>query len=158
MGLNPGLSGKMPPKRSTALCLHWSWRLCGLKECIGGAFQGRENLAATEFHESELVKKGPRTVNRLTVFAKPDGTSLGNDLCLSPEFDPESELANGRVKALTKTDCLVWRDSRTSKQTSCFYNYLSERFVGNYRIGSSHNPSKIGLWGLIKRLTTILKV
>ena len=40
---------------------------------------------------------------------------------------------NGRVRAPTKTDCLVWHDSRTSKHTSCLYNYIPKQFVGNYK-------------------------
>ena len=93
---------------------------------------GRENLAAAEFPEIELAKKSFRTINLLTGIVKPGGASLENDLRLCPEFDHKSELLRGRVKALTKTDRLVWRDSRTTKRTSCFYNYLPNQYVGNY--------------------------
>ena len=111
------------------------------KRMSRGTVQGHENLAAIEFLESELVKKkGFQTVNLLTVFVKPEGASLENDLRLSPEFDLKSELAHGRVKALTKTDCTVWHDSRTSKHTSCFYNYLPKQFVGDYKNWVSAQP------------------
>ena len=52
---------------------------------------------------------------------------------LPPEFDLKSELLIGRAKVLTKTDCAVFRDSRTGKRTPCCYNYSPRQFVCNYK-------------------------
>ena len=95
--------------------------------------QGRGNLSAIEFLESEIAKKGFETADLTSAFAKPDGSQMDLTLRLSPEFDLKSELANGRAKVLTKTDCLSWNDLKTSKRTSCFYNYLPKQFGGNYK-------------------------
>ena len=139
---NVGENSPKTPHRSLFALVLANLRFKKMSRCT---VLGRENFAAIGFLEIELVKKGCRTVNLLTGFVKPGGTSLENDLCLCPEFDLKSELRNGRVKALTKKDCLVWRDSRTTKHTSCFYNYSPINTSGIIRIGSLRNPSKIGL-------------
>ena len=124
-----------------------------------GTAIGRENLAAVEFLESERVKKGRRTVNLLTGFAKPGGADLENVLFLCAEFDLKSELLGGRAKTLTETDFLVWRDSRTTKNTPCFYNNPPpNQYVGNYKNWAYAQPAKDWSMGLINRLLAILKV
>ena len=92
--------------------------------------------------------KGFQSVNLLSGFVKPGGDALGN-LRLSPEFDLKFELTNGRVNALTKTDCLAWHDSGTSERTSCFIiicrnissgiykNWVFAQPVKDWSIGSS---------------------
>ena len=101
------------------------------KKMSRGKAQCRESLSAIGPIESE-PGKGSRSVNLLTGFVKPGGTSFEPNLRLSPEFDLKSELMNGRVKALTKTDFLGWQDSRTSKRTSCFI-ITPDQFVANYK-------------------------
>ena len=67
-----------------------------------GTSQGRDNLIAIEFLESELTKKGPQSAKLMSGFVKPGGSFCDQTLCLSPEFDLKSELMRGRIKALTK--------------------------------------------------------
>ena len=80
---------------------------------MGGAAQGRGNLSAIDNLESESPRKGFATVDLLSVFVKPDGHQMDLTMRLPPEFDLKSELLSGRVEVLTKTDCAVFRDSRT---------------------------------------------
>ena len=69
---------------------------------------------------------------------------------LSPGFDLKSELLSGRVEVLTKTDCVVFRDSRTGKHTSRFYNFQPKQFVGNYKNPVFAQPVKDGRLGSFK--------
>ena len=43
---------KMPPKRSTSLWLRWSWRLCGLKRCLGEHFKVTKILRRSNFSKA----------------------------------------------------------------------------------------------------------
>ena len=69
---------------------------------------------------------------------------------LPPEFDLKSERLICRVKVLTKTDCAAFRDPRTGKHTSRFYNYFSKQFVGNYKNWGSAQPAKDWCMGAFK--------
>ena len=91
-------------------------------------------------------------------FVKPGGSFFDQTLCMSPEFDLKSELMSGRVKALTKTDFLVWRDLRTTKRKSCFIIIRRNSSSGIIKILSLPNLPKIGALCLSKRHTTFLKV
>ena len=109
------------------------------------ASQGRENSHAVDKIESELPTKGFATADLLSAFLKPYGSAIDLTMRLSPEFDLKSELLSCRVKVLTKTDRAAFRDSRTGKHTSCFYNYLPKQFPGIIRIWSSRNRPMIGV-------------
>ena len=114
-GSNPRIVGRNAPKTFPRSLVALVLATLRFKKMSWGTAQGREKFPAIEFPESELMKKkGFRSVNRLTGFVKPGGASFEQNLRRSPEFNLQSELTNGLVKALTKKDCLTWRDSRTS--------------------------------------------
>ena len=115
-------------------------------------------MSAIDNLESELTTKGFATADLLSAFVNPDGSQMDMAMRLSPEFDLKSELLSCLSKVLTKTDCAAFRDSRTVGHTSRFYNYHPEKFVGNFKIGPSHNRSKIGFHALLNGLTTLLGV
>ena len=62
------------------------------KEMSWGTAQGNDGLAATEFLESELVKKGFRTVDLLSGFVASEGKSLPIDLSMG-DFDLKTNLS-----------------------------------------------------------------
>ena len=93
---------EIPPKRATDLCLHYSWRLCGLKRCLADQFYVAKISRRSDFSKIELVKRSPETAKSLNGICKAGRGVFRNDLSLSPEFDLMSELLNGRVMALKK--------------------------------------------------------
>ena len=113
----------MSQKRSTILTLRLFLRRFVLMKCLGaGALRGREKLSAADFLESELVKKGFRTVDLLSVFVTSDGGDLPIDFSVG-DFDLEKMLLEGEIKALAKTDHCLWQDSNIDKNTSRRYNF-----------------------------------
>ena len=153
-GSNPRIVGWNFPETFYRSFFALALETLRFKKMSWGAAQGRDNLPAIEFPESELAIKGPQSVNLLTDFVKPGGSSCDQNLRLWSEVDLKSELTNGRVKALEKTDCLAWRDSRKSKQTSCFIIIRRSNSSEIIKIWSLHNPSKIGVLCLSERHTT----
>ena len=78
-------------------------------------------------------EKGFRIGNLLSVFVKPDGPPIDESLRKPPGYNLKAELFNGRVKDLTKNECLILHDPHTKKHTSCFATAFQEEYVGNYK-------------------------
>ena len=74
-------------------------------------------------------------------FVTSGGKSIPSDLPPG-DIDLKTNLSEGEIKALTKTDCTAWRDSRVGKHTSRWYNFISEKYVGNYRNLVFAQPAK----------------
>ena len=140
MGLIREVSGKTSMGSSTGFSLVLETLRFG--KMSWWAARGRENLSAIYNLEGELPMEGFETVDLLPAFVKPGGSQVDLTMLLSPGFDLKSELLRCRVQVLTKTDCAVFRDSRTVKHTSCFYNYSTKQFVGNYKNRVFAQPAK----------------
>ena len=69
-GPNPRIIGETAPEAFYNSLFSYVLAPLRFKNTSWGAAQGRGNLAAAEFRESELVKKVFRTVNLLTGFVK----------------------------------------------------------------------------------------
>ena len=82
-------------------------------------------IAPLDNLSTEICKKGFQTVDLLSAFVQAGGSAMDLDKRLSPEFNLNEELLSGRVKVLTKTDCLEWHSKEASNRTSFFYNYFS---------------------------------
>ena len=97
-----------------------------------GATEGREKLPALDNLPIDISKKGFKTADLLSAFAKSGGSAMDLTNRLPPEFDLKEELLIGRVKVATKTDCLACHDKESSKHTSRFYNWFSKQMGVNY--------------------------
>ena len=60
-----------------------------------------------------------------------NGENLTGEFLCS-DSDLKEWLLKGKVRALTKTDACVYRDTHLDKRTSCRYNSFSKHLVGNY--------------------------
>ena len=121
----------------------------------GGA-QGSANLSSVDNLEIESARKGFDAADLLSALVKPGGSEIDLPMLLSPEFDLKSELSSGRANVLTKPDCAAFRDPRTVKNTSCFYNYSPKQFSGDCENLACAQPAND--WCLVswKGLTTLL--
>ena len=90
-----------------------------------GAADGPLELPALDNLPIMVSRKGFRTVDLLSAFVKPDGPQIDRGDRVSPDFNLKEELLSGRVKVLTKTDCLEWHNREASIHTSYFYNTSS---------------------------------
>ena len=90
----------------------------------------------------ELTKKGFGAADLLPAFAMPGGSPVDLENRPSPEFDLKSELLSGRATVLTKTDCLFYRDKKTSLRTSRFYNFPLKQMIGAYENWVFAQPAK----------------
>ena len=126
----------------------FAWGLSTLRFEIAswGTQEGREKLSALYNLSIEISKKGCQAGDLLSAFVKADGSAIDRDHRLSPWFDLKEELLSGRVKVLTKTDCLEWPNKEAANHTSYFYNPPSRQLIGNY--------GKLGLCAARRRLVT----
>ena len=83
-----------------------------------GVADGQFELPALGKLYSAISRRGFQTVDLLSAFVKPDGSQIDRGDRLSPDFSLKEELLSGRVKVLTKTDGLEWRNKEASKHTS----------------------------------------
>ena len=95
--------------------------------------QCRENLYAVENLLAGIAKKVSETADLLHAFVNQDGPQMDLAMRASPQFGLKSAPSIGCAKVLTKTDRLWLYDSRTTKNTACFYNYSPNQYVGNYK-------------------------
>ena len=90
-----------------------------------GSADGHMDLASSGNLSSMISRKGFQTGDLLSAFVKPGGFQIGRRDRLSPDFCLKEELLSGRVKVLTKTDCLEWHNKEASRRKSYFYNTFS---------------------------------
>ena len=110
-----------------------------------GETEGRDKLRPLDNLPGEISQPGFGTVDLLSAFVKAGGHAMDLANRLRPEFGLKEGLLIGRVKVLTKADCLAFHDKEAPKHTSRCSNRFSKQMIGNCEIWSLRSPAKIGV-------------